>query len=379
MNDAVQPASPAASLPPVPRSTRRSVLRHVIVLALAAVGLYIVWPSLWDVFATWPELGKIEPAWFVGMAAAISGSAICIWWLYRTVLHVHDWFLIATSQLASSAFGRIVPGGAAGGGALQYQMLTNAGVAGGRVASSITAVSIISGATILALPLFALPALVGIMDIESTLRRVGLFGLAVFGVVAGFSALVLVIDRPLHLIGRGLDWVRGAVLRHPTRHPDIADKLIAERDVVRAVLGRSWRPALVAALGQRAFDFAALLMAVQATGAHVNPLLVLVAYSVAQILTVVPITPGGLGFVEVGLVGFLRFAGLSPADALLAVLAYRLVSYWLPLPAGAVAYGLYVHRHGRALSLPVAVQARPGESAAATRGPAVEDDEARPA
>ena len=75
----------------------------------------------------------------------------------------------------------------------------------------------------------------------------------------------------------------------------------------------------------------------------------LLAYGVAQILTIVPITPGGLGFVEVGLVGFLGFAGMDTGAALVATLAYRLVSYWLPMLAGAVAYGLYVHRYGRAV------------------------------
>jgi uncharacterized protein (TIRG00374 family) len=49
------------------------------------------------------------------------------------------------------------------------------------------------------------------------------------------------------------------------------------------------------------------------------------------------VTPGGLGFVEAGLTGLLALAGVSPGDAAVATLAYRLVSYWLPLPAGAIA------------------------------------------
>ena len=98
-----------------------------------------------------------------------------------------------------------------------------------------------------------------------------------------------------------------------------------------------------------------------ATGARPNLFLVLLAYAVSQILVVVPITPGGLGFVEVGLVGFLRFAGLDPAAALGATLAYRLFSYWLPLPVGAAAYGLYVHRYHRKVSPGAVYVPRPGE------------------
>ena len=55
----------------------------------------------------------------------------------------------------------------------------------------------------------------------------------------------------------------------------------------------------------------------------------------------VPITPGGVGFVEAGLVATLSLAGVPPRDAVVATFAYRLVSFWLPIPAGAVAYVLF--------------------------------------
>ena len=64
----------------------------------------------------------------------------------------------------------------------------------------------------------------------------------------------------------------------------------------------------------------------------------ILAFVTASLLSRVPFTPGGLGFVEAGLTGTLTLAGLSPGDAVLATLAYRLVSYWLPIPVGALAY-----------------------------------------
>ena len=70
----------------------------------------------------------------------------------------------------------------------------------------------------------------------------------------------------------------------------------------------------------------------------------LLAYSAAMVLAMIPITPGGLGFVEAGLTGLLALAGVSAGDAVLSVLAYRLVSFWLPLPAGGVA--ALLHRLG---------------------------------
>ena len=51
-------------------------------------------------------------------------------------------------------------------------------------------------------------------------------------------------------------------------------------------------------------------------------------------LAQIPVTPGGLGFVEAGLTAMLALAGVSPGDAVLATFAYRLFAYWLPLPLG---------------------------------------------
>ena len=77
----------------------------------------------------------------------------------------------------------------------------------------------------------------------------------------------------------------------------------------------------------------------------------------SALLGMIPLTPGGLGFVEAGLTGLLVLTGISAGDAAAATLAYRLVSYWLPLPAGVVAWILARRRYGT--SGPVAV---PSES-----------------
>ena len=82
-------------------------------------------------------------------------------------------------------------------------------------------------------------------------------------------------------------------------------------------------------------------------GAKPRPALVLLAYVAAAVLGMIPITPGGLGFVEAGLTATLTLAGVSAADAVLATLAYRLVSYWLPLLAGPFAYLAHRHRYLR--------------------------------
>jgi hypothetical protein len=79
---------------------------------------------------------------------------------------------------------------------------------------------------------------------------------------------------------------------------------------------------------------------------------------VAGVIGLVPITPGGLGIVEASLSGLLVLAGLSGVEAVLATLAYRLASYWLPLAAGPFAYAAFKLRY-RNGKLPPQVSAEP--------------------
>ena len=85
-------------------------------------------------------------------------------------------------------------------------------------------------------------------------------------------------------------------------------------------------------------DAASLWVFVAAFGHVISPVDLLTAYGLANILAAVPITPGGLGVVEFVLVTMLAGFGLTDGQALSAVLAYRAVNFWLPIPFGGLAY-----------------------------------------
>ena len=92
-------------------------------------------------------------------------------------------------------------------------------------------------------------------------------------------------------------------------------------------------------------DYLALIACLRAVGTEPNPSLVLLAYVAASLLGMLPFTPGGLGFVEAGLVGMLVLAGVGATDAAVATLAYRLVSFWLPIPVGGGGWALFRYRY----------------------------------
>ena len=96
-------------------------------LAITGVSLYLLAPALLNVFGAWDRLDDVNPLWFVAMLALQVGSYGCMWWVQRIALRTRRWGPVITSQLASNAFGRVVPGGVAAAGAMQYAMLVARG------------------------------------------------------------------------------------------------------------------------------------------------------------------------------------------------------------------------------------------------------------
>jgi uncharacterized protein (TIRG00374 family) len=276
-------------------------------------------------------------------------------------LEERRWFPVATAQLASTAFGRIVPGGGATAAAFEVSLLRRAGVAVGRASAALASTSALQYAALLALPILALPAVIGGAPADRSLVLAAVLGAVVLVLILIAGTLAFAYDKPLLAAGRAVQWVANRTIRRRRPVEDLPQKLLVERTFVRTTLGRHWPSALVTAVAVPSFDYLALLSALRALGAAPQPSLVLLAYVSAALLTLVPLTPGGFGFVEAGLVGGLALAGVSGEVAVTATLAYRLVAFWLPIPAGGVAYVLFRRRYGDP-SARVSVPAGSGDS-----------------
>jgi len=314
---------------------------RLIALAVTGVAFYIVFPSLVQVMRVWPRLADIAPGWFalMGILELLSFSAV--WWLQKLAFRDASWFALITSHLTSNAFSRIVPGGAAAGGAMELRMLTEAGADPAGSAAALTALSLLSTLSLLMLPVLAIPAIAAGMPVPQGLIQAAWIGAGLF-LALGILAVVLARSRRLLvIIGEWIERIR------PTRvGPRMPERLLAGRDSVLRAIGRRWPRAAAASVANWLFDFYALLAALAAVGDDHAPSLVLLAYVAGAVLGMIPITPGGLGFVEAGLTATLTASGVSPGRAVLATLAYRLVSYWLPLFAGFISYLVFKVRYG---------------------------------
>jgi uncharacterized protein (TIRG00374 family) len=323
-----------------------ALTRRGLLLAVTAISLYLLAPALIGVFGAFDELHEINPLWFLVMVALQVGSFGCMWGILRLAVRADHWGPVILSQLAANSFGRVVPGGLAAVGPMQYAMLVRAGVPSAAAASGITASSLVVFATLLALPLLALPAILTGVAVDPKLTRAALAGAIVFVLMVVVGAACVIWDRPLELIGRAAQAVRNRL--RPSREPltGLPERLLHERDVVVGVLGRKWWEALLLAAGRWVLDYLTLIATLYALGATPRASLVLLAFCTAQLLGNLPLTPGGVGFVEAGLTGTLALAGVGPGAAVVATLAYRLVSFWLPIPLGAVAAVIHRRRYG---------------------------------
>ena len=170
-----------------PRS-RRQVVRWVAVLMLVLVSFNNVGPSVVEVLSSAPRLATISWWWFPVMALLEAASFAALWAVEWIAIRRAHWWEIATSQLAGNALGRVLPGGGAAAGALQYRLLVESGTPRGAAATGLTATNILTFGVLLGLPLLAVPAILQGLPVDAGLKQSLLWaGMFLVALVAGRS------------------------------------------------------------------------------------------------------------------------------------------------------------------------------------------------
>ena len=323
----------------------KTVAKRAATVLVAGIAIYLVFPAITEVFASWPRLSTLNFWWLAVAIAAETAHFMCTFALQRLALRTKAWFPVITSQLAGNAVTLIMPGGAAVGAAVQFRMLAVSLGDATATVGGLAAFSLLGVAGLLALPVLALPVILIGVPVSRGLANAAYLGAAGFVVFAAFGATVLIYDAPLRWTGRVVQVVINWVRRKGTPVTGLDATLVAQRDEIRATLGQQWWQALLLSAGRLFFDYLCLLAALRATGSRPRPALILVVYAIAGIIGMIPITPGGLGVVEASLTGLLVLANVNSGAAALSTLTYRLASYWAPLAAGPIAYGLFRLRY----------------------------------
>lgn len=314
----------------------RAAKRTLLVVAMLLILLSVVLPQLAKQRTAAEALHRVNPL-LVLLAVALQVAALLSYTILTRVtlppkLNL-GFFALFRIQLATKAASNTV--GSAAGGTVGYRLLTEAGVAPTAAGFTLATVGI-GSAVVLNLILWL-----------GLLISIPFNGLQPFYVTAAIIGVLLLtlVAALVYLLLEGRDRAE-LIMRAAFRHLRFVDEETASRHVHRIAdrlqdLAR--QPQLVRrgalwAAANWLLDASSLWVLLSAFGSVVNPVNLVVAYGVAGVLAAIPLTPGGLGFVEVVLPASLIGFGVPPATAGVAFLCWRFAQFWLPIPLGGLAY-----------------------------------------
>jgi hypothetical protein len=324
-----------------PKVKRRWIPRNVkitvMVLLLFFVGEYILLPELASARKEFHQLSHLNFLWLI-LGAFLEIAALAAYaQLTHTVLSpgAPGRFRLFRINMWALAISHVLPGGTVPGTAASYKLLTAADVSGSTAAFGLATQGI--GSAVVLNIIFWLSLLISI-----PLRGYNpLYGFAaILGVLllSVFAALIFLLTRGEEQANA---WVKKLATRLPIVKADTVTSLVNKVADRMKVLSKS--PELLSRAGIWAaanwlLDAASLWVFLFAFGAHVDPIDLLVAYGLANVLAVLPLTPGGLGVIELTLVTVLTGFGVHAGTATAGVLCWRLVNFWLPIPFGGASY-----------------------------------------
>jgi uncharacterized protein (TIRG00374 family) len=327
--------------PPSLDVSRRNLLGLVGFLLASLAALYFLLPQLAGLDDTWNRLEDGDPAWLLIAALFSVGMFGGYVAMFRGVFaragcERIDWRASYQITMAALAATRLFAAGGAGGLVLTAWALRRAGMNRRTVADK----------TISFLVLTYLPYVVAVIVCGYGLHW-GLFSgedpIAFTLVPAIIATIVLAIGLSIALVPTDLqrrleDFAhrRGRLGRLAQRLANVpASSSAGLRDAFEHVRDRD--PALLGALAFWGFQVAVLWAALHAFGDTPPFAIIIQAFFVGMLGNLLPM-PGGVGGVEGGMIAALVALGVDGGLAVVAVLAYRAFTFWLPLVPGVVAY-----------------------------------------
>lgn len=326
----------------------RRVLALVAVAVVVAIALHAGMPSLAGMQRSLHVLDTARPGWIALAALGSATYLACLIALFRLVAratpgpHVDRLTPLASYRVGMAAQGAstIITAAGAGGVALSIWALHEAGMSTRRAAATMTAqTALLYGVYLLALviagPLLALGLTSGPAPDSLTLIP-AVLAAVVLAVVALVARAPAAWEQRLGRIARSqgrLARVARSLLTVPATLSEglrLAGEILTDR-------GRGPRAAALA-VGAWAGNIAVLWSCFQAFGQPIGPLVAVEAFFVGMAANLLPLLPGGVGSVDAALVGTLLAFGEPAAVVVVAVLAYRLIAYWLPTIPEVIAY-----------------------------------------
>jgi uncharacterized protein (TIRG00374 family) len=352
----------------MPLLTTRRLLQTLVVIVVLLVSIYFLFPRLVGLSGAMSKLGDAEPIW-IGVAIAFNIVAYATYIaLFKAVvggdaLRLH-WRETYEINMAGVAATLLFSAGGAGGVALTYWALRKAGMRRRDVARRMVAFITLHYAFYpFALIVFGLLLRTGVLN--------GADSIELTIIPAGVAGVLLVIGVLIALIPADVEQRLA-----PFAHGERAKSWLRSAAKVPATLGEGFRFAVglfahpsrggLAVLGAAGFwaaSIGVLWASFHAFGVHVPLAVVVQGFFLGMVANLFPLAPAGVGAVDAGMIGAFVLFGLPEETVFPAILIYRLVAFWLPIPFGIVAFfqlrktvhhweidGLPIDRGGTAVS-----------------------------
>ena len=319
------------------------VLRVVVSLGLAAAIFVYVLGSAADFSEVRDAISSMTGVELATLGLAALWNLVTYWTVGVAATPGLTYRQAMVLVESTTAVANAVPGGSAVAVGLTYGMLGSWGFSRSRSTRSVIVSGLWNNFAKLGLPVLALALLAlqgdtgagrvtaGLLGITALVACVALFALALrreeFARRAG-DAAARTISRARRRLGK-------------SRVEGWGDACAKFRGRTIGLVSEAWKRLTVATVVSHLSLYLVLLLALRHIGVSEDEVRwteVLAAFAFVRLLTAIPITPGGLGVVELGLIAALTTAGGEEAEVVGAVLIFRGLTYLLPIPLGLATY-----------------------------------------
>jgi uncharacterized protein (TIRG00374 family) len=327
----------------VPLLTTRRLVQTVVLIVILLVGIYFLFPKLVGLGDAMSRLGDADPLW-IGIAIGFNVLAIATYIaLFKAVVGGRalrlTWMETYEINMAGVAATLLFSAGGAGGIALTYWSLRKAGMRRRDVARRMVAfISLHYAFYPIALIVFGILLRTGVVnganDVELTI------------IPAAVAGILLVLGLLIALIPADVE----RRLR-PFAHGEKARHFLSNAAKVPATVGEGFRFAMglfahpksgglavLGAAGYWAASIGVLWASFHAFGVHVPLAVVIQGFFLGMVANLFPLAPAGVGAVDAGMIGAFVLFGIPEETVFPAVLIFRLVAFWMPIPPGIVAF-----------------------------------------
>jgi uncharacterized protein (TIRG00374 family) len=327
----------------LPVFTTKRLIQTGIVVVILLVGIYFLFPKLVGLGDALGKLDDADPVW-IGIAVLFSIASYATYIaLFKAVVGGDDlkltWGETYEINMAGVAATLLFSAGGAGGVALTYWALRKAGMNRREVARRMIAfVGLHYAFYPLALIIFGLLLRTGVLNGDNSVELT-IIPAAVAGVMLVFGVLITLI--PADVEERLLPHAHGEHTRSFVEWASRVPETLGEgfRFALRLFTHpRQGGLAVIGAAGFWAFSIGVLWASFHSLGIHVPLAVVVQGFFLGMVANLFPLAPAGVGAVDAGMIGAFVLFGLPEETVFPAILIFRLVSFWMPIPPGVVAF-----------------------------------------